>query len=268
MMKYTHFLFIVCSCLYLNMPAQNSYGLVIGINNYFKWSAGKKVKDEDNSKLKGCVQDARAIKQLLVDRFGFVPMQVREVYDFEATEDNIRREIKNLLQRCQPGDVAVVYYSGHGFSFPYLDPISGTQWTEAICTADFNADSQRHYIQGSELAYLFGQFVDKGVTLTALFDCCHSNSTVRLQKPGHNLTGIRKILSPDAWVQLSEPDVNMAENMEFIRYEWILEYGANNLVVECDGQGNTGELTAWLNRHGDATLKNDPDCKGPLTWTH
>lgn len=271
MMKYTHFLLIACCCCSLNLAAQAQYGLVIGINRYYKLVNGQKVLDPENSKLKGCVTDARSIRELLVTRFGFKAANITEIYDFQASEANVRQAIKDLLAKCKPGDVAVVYYSGHGFSFPHIDPQTGTQWAEAICTADFNAipQGQYNYIQGSELASLFGQFVDKGVTLTALFDCCHSNSTVRLKKNQADLTGIRKVLDMSAWKQAKEFDVDFShqvklkETFNIFSVNPLIIAFARDTIVPCDNRNNAVALSDWLNRHGGATGSDDS-----LTWTY
>lgn len=41
---------------------------------------------------------------------------------------------------------------------------------------------------------------------------------------------------------------------------------AQNLTVECDGNGNTNDLMAWLNTHGGASAANA--CSLDLTWTN
>ncbi|KAA5533989.1 gliding motility-associated C-terminal domain-containing protein, partial [Paenimyroides baculatum] len=41
---------------------------------------------------------------------------------------------------------------------------------------------------------------------------------------------------------------------------------ADNLIVECDGNGNNSDLTAWLSSRAGATAKDS--CSGELTWTN
>jgi len=80
----------------------NRYALVIGINDY---------EDRDNIQhLRFAVQDARR-----VDRFfhscGF---DVRTLTDSEATYDSIESRLYEIAERLCPGDVFLLYFSGHG----------------------------------------------------------------------------------------------------------------------------------------------------------
>ena len=45
----------------------------------------------------------------------------------------------------------------------------------------------------------------------------------------------------------------------------VIDTPAANLIVECDGSGNTAELNAWLDSHGGASASDD--CSG-ITWSH
>lgn len=79
--------------------------LLIGINDY------RNVKP-----LEGAVNDVRALRDVLVGRWGFAPQDIRTMVDGEATHANILRELGALQQRSAPGDFVFVYFSGHGTS--------------------------------------------------------------------------------------------------------------------------------------------------------
>lgn len=79
--------------------------LLIGINDY-----------QNVKHLEGTLNDVQALREVLVDRWGFAPQDIRTVLNEEATHDNILRELGALQQRSAPGDFVFVYFSGHGTS--------------------------------------------------------------------------------------------------------------------------------------------------------
>src|ERR1700730_11251390 len=92
-----------------SMKAQNKYALLIGINDYYEV---KGVKSKES--LNGPVNDANAIRSLLISKFGFKNSHIDTVYNGQATRDNIIEALKQKLKQCKPGDMMVFYYSGHG----------------------------------------------------------------------------------------------------------------------------------------------------------
>src|SRR5207247_651543 len=62
-----------------------------------------------------CVEDVAEMRTLLIGSHGFRPSHVSVLVDNGATRDGILRAVrKHLVDRARPGDVAVLYYSGHG----------------------------------------------------------------------------------------------------------------------------------------------------------
>lgn len=79
--------------------------LLVGINEY-----------RNVTPLEGAVNDVQALRDVLVDSWGFAPQDIRTVVNGEATHANILRELGALRQRSSPGDFVFVYFSGHGTS--------------------------------------------------------------------------------------------------------------------------------------------------------
>ncbi|MDH7516406.1 MAG: caspase family protein [Bacteroidota bacterium] len=80
------------------------WAVVIGINDYEHW--------ED---LSYAVNDARAVKDLLIRKFGFRRDHVIELLDAEATLVNIRTMLGGVLpQKTKKGDGLFVFFAGHG----------------------------------------------------------------------------------------------------------------------------------------------------------
>ena len=81
----------------------DSWALVVGINNY---------KNVPN--LNYAVEDALAIKNMLINKYGFSRKNVRYLLDQEATQSNIKKELSNLMKSAGENDRVVFYFAGHG----------------------------------------------------------------------------------------------------------------------------------------------------------
>jgi len=81
----------------------NSWALIIGINDY-----------ENVPDLHYAVEDALAIKNMLINEFNFSRNNVRVLIDKEATQSNINKEMSKLLKSAGVNDRVVFYFAGHG----------------------------------------------------------------------------------------------------------------------------------------------------------
>ncbi len=86
----------------------NSHALLIGINEYAHLP-----KD---TWLSYAVNDVTAMRQVLVDRYGFSPERITVLTNKEASLEGIRRALARLADRhdVQTDDRILVYFSGHG----------------------------------------------------------------------------------------------------------------------------------------------------------
>ena len=87
----------------------NQWLFVIGINSYINWP-----------RLKTAVNDAKAVKDVLLERYYFNKSHVIELYDENATEKNIIKKLRHLAKNVKSDDSLLIYYAGHG----YIDPIT------------------------------------------------------------------------------------------------------------------------------------------------
>ena len=74
--------------------------LCVGINDY----------PYDGSDLNGCVNDATAWAELLIDHYEFAEEEVALLLDAEATQANIMSGLKDLVSGAEPGDVLLEIY--------------------------------------------------------------------------------------------------------------------------------------------------------------
>ena len=84
--------------------------LTIGIDTYLSWP-----------QLKTAVNDAKAVKDVLLKRYHLDPANVVELTDDKATRHNILGAFRDLAKKIKPEDSLLVYYAGHG----HIDPITG-----------------------------------------------------------------------------------------------------------------------------------------------
>tara|TARA_B100001029_G_C15056785_1_gene455010 strand:+ start:1545 stop:2747 length:1203 start_codon:yes stop_codon:yes gene_type:complete len=94
---------IVFSLSLKNDIYDNSYALVIGINDY-----------NEIQNLNYAAEDAFAIKNLLINSYNFSRKNVKTLIDKEATQSNIKRELSNIMKMAGPNDRVVFYFAGHG----------------------------------------------------------------------------------------------------------------------------------------------------------
>lgn len=178
---------LYCLCTLSLSYAQDRRAVIIGINDYY-YKPGVKY---DAICLKGCVNDAKLVKGMLLTRFGFKTNDISEIYNDKASRRNILSKMNQLLAASRRGDIAVIYYSGHGLllknSLSNKDFIQeGSQLmghNQGILTSDIYSDTAS-MIRDHEFSRIANRFIDKGVVLTMIFDCCYSQSLLRGQEDG------------------------------------------------------------------------------------
>ncbi|CAA3017270.1 metacaspase-1-like [Olea europaea var. sylvestris] len=139
----------------------------------------KKSKNE----LKGCINDAKCMKFMLVNRFKFPEASILMLTEEETdpyripTKHNIRMAMFWLVQGCQPGDSLVFHYSGHGSQQRNYtgDEIDG--YDETLCPLDYETQGM---IVDDEINATIVKPLPRGVKLHAVIDACHSGTVLDL----------------------------------------------------------------------------------------
>lgn len=134
----------------------------VGINDY----------PYEDSDLNGCVNDARAWAELLVEHFDFPEENVRILTDSEATKANVVAGIRDLLEDAASGDVLVFTNSSHGTYVPDTD--GDEYYDEALCPYD----TDENLLLDDEMREMFSG-LPEGVSLTVISDSCHSGTVTR-----------------------------------------------------------------------------------------
>lgn len=87
-----------------SVPISGKYwALIIGIDKY-----------KEAPSLETAVNDARTVRDVLTERYGFKRQHVIELFDQQATGSNIQDALFRLTQDAGPEDSIFIYYAGHG----------------------------------------------------------------------------------------------------------------------------------------------------------
>ena len=134
------------------------------------------------AKLDGAFNDATAMKEILIQRFGFEDRNVIVLPNPEqpATADNILQLLQShLIDQAKPGDVSFFYYAGHGSRIK--NRATQNENTSGMDSTIIPADALLGVpdIRSKELARIYAQAPKKGVTLTVILDSCYSGGSFR-----------------------------------------------------------------------------------------
>ncbi len=125
--------------------------------------------------LTGAVNDATAMREMLIARYGFAPDRIRVLVDQEATRAAILAAIEeHLIQPASRGDQVLFYFAGHGSRVVNSRSAEPDGMDETRVPADSRLGVRD--IRDKELARLFHRILDRHARLTVIFDSCYSGS--------------------------------------------------------------------------------------------
>ncbi len=161
--------------------AQLQRALLIGIDHYSP-PAGYTPENANGRSgyinLGGCRNDALAIYSIITSKFGFDQKNIDTLYNESATREGILNATQRLLSESNAGDIAFIYYAGHGSEVRNSLSFEVDKKDQTIVPSDAWKEGVMD-IRDKELSKLFNEFIDKGIKLTVIFDCCHSGSISR-----------------------------------------------------------------------------------------
>jgi len=129
--------------------------LIIGINDY---------QDPKIPKLKTAVNDAKAMSELLVKRYGF---KVKLILNQEATRKTIYQALRDLASSTKPDDSVLIYYAGHGD----LDRTFNDGWWIPV---DAKGGDPATYLDNTQVQKAMSSMQARHVLLIA--DSCYSGT--------------------------------------------------------------------------------------------
>ena len=102
-----------------------------------------------------------------------------------ATLAAIRQAVADLTARVQPGDFVYLHFSGHGSQMPARDPNSELDGLDEIFLPvdigpwNDTASTVPNALVDDEIGQMIQGFRDKGASVWAVFDACHSGTVTR-----------------------------------------------------------------------------------------
>ncbi|CAI9279288.1 unnamed protein product [Lactuca saligna] len=144
--------------------------------------------------LKGCLNDAKYMKYLLIKTFQFPESSIRMLTEEETessripTARNMRTSLSWLIEGCQPGDSLVFHFSGHGSRQRNLNGDELDGYDETLCPLDFETEGM---IIDDEINATIVRPLPLGAKLHAIIDSCHSGTVLdlpflcRMKSTGH-----------------------------------------------------------------------------------
>ncbi|KAK4267992.1 hypothetical protein QN277_024701 [Acacia crassicarpa] len=133
--------------------------------------------------LKGCINNAKCMRHLLINRFNFPESSILMLTEEETdpyripTKYNMRMAMFWLVQGCQPGDSLVFHYSGHGSQQRDYDGDEVDGYDETLCPLDFETQG---VIVDDEINATLVRPLPHGAKLHALIDASHSGTMLDL----------------------------------------------------------------------------------------
>ena len=106
--------------------------VIVGVNEY---------EDPSIPVLKGAENDAREVKEILTQQGEFEVAPDHFLIGRNATYQNVRRALSDLLWKTDPSPVSLFYFSGHGFQDSY----------GAGYIAPWDMEKQRPFVKGIEM---------------------------------------------------------------------------------------------------------------------
>lgn len=151
--------------------AQTTHAVLVGINDYIEFA------DEPGGDLLGAENDARSMRDVLVERWGLAPENTRVLLGREATKEAIRAAVVEwLAPRARPGDLAIFFFAGHGSQVFDLDGDEPDGLDETLAPADVLVASSANDIRDDEFRAWLSEIRTEVVVI---LDSCHSGTATR-----------------------------------------------------------------------------------------
>ncbi|GBG64523.1 hypothetical protein CBR_g45219 [Chara braunii] len=133
--------------------------------------------------LKGCLNDAKCMKYMLTQKFGFneqnIVLLTEEAKDRGRipTKINIMQALYWLMRGVRAGDSLVFHYSGHGSQQKDQTGEEIDGYDETLCPLDFEKNGM---IVDDDLNSTLVRPLPPGAKLHAVIDSCHSGTVLDL----------------------------------------------------------------------------------------
>lgn len=152
------------------VPAR--YAVIVGINDYANFEG------LEGGDLRGAVNDAHSMADVLLGRWGFAPENVRLLLDADASKAGIEEALTGwMASRVRPGDVALFFFAGHGSQTLDMEGDEDDGLDETLAPWDVLPTSAEKDIADDELRVWLEAIPTDQIIVA--FDACHSGTATR-----------------------------------------------------------------------------------------
>jgi len=142
-------------------PWGDYYALLIGINQYQEWP-----------QLRTAVNDAKGLRETLVQRYGFEDKKAILLTDKEATRGKIINDLRKLASTLKDDDNLLVYFAGHG----QLDDLTGVGYWIPVEGKQKDPSS---WVAHSSIKDILCSEKVRGKNIVVVADSCYSGTLLR-----------------------------------------------------------------------------------------
>ncbi|KAF8816853.1 hypothetical protein BYT27DRAFT_6379021 [Phlegmacium glaucopus] len=147
-------------------------------------SKGRRYEESTTSSTEGGItsvhRDVTDMRQVLIDIYCYNAQDITVLTDdgdpenVQPTEENIIKEMGNLVADARPGDRFYFHYSGHGTQLADDNDDEEDGWDECILT------SENTEIRDDTLKKIMVDPLPPGCSFVSVFDACHSGTLLDL----------------------------------------------------------------------------------------
>jgi len=137
------------------------HALIVGINAYKEWNP-----------LQTAVKDAEALKDILIQRYGFRKENVTLRTNSDATRLRLIHDLRNLASNLQNQENLLIYFAGHG----QLDDLTGDGYWIPV---EGKLKDPVTWISHSTIKNILGSEKVRGKNIVIIADSCYSGSLLR-----------------------------------------------------------------------------------------
>mmetsp|Transcript_18392 Transcript_18392/g.51268 ORF Transcript_18392/g.51268 Transcript_18392/m.51268 type:complete len:301 (-) Transcript_18392:752-1654(-) len=148
----------------------------------------------------GCINDVKNIKSFFQKNYQLDEVMVltddksaEPETKYPPTRANILNAFKWLIRGAKPGDSLLLHYSGHGGKVKNHDGTEASGYDQTLIPLDH---AKAGHILDDDVHDALCRKLPKGTRLTAIFDCCHSETIMDLPYV-YNVDGNLDIIESD-----------------------------------------------------------------------
>lgn len=134
-----------------------------------------------DGELSGCWNDVKNMTDYIKDVHDFEEENITTLLDdgehTDPTKENILAAYAKLVSESEEGDIVFCHFSGHGGKLRDDNGDEDDGFDESLVPLDYSSAGQ---IRDDDLFKQLVCAMPKGVTMTCVFDCCHSGTVLDL----------------------------------------------------------------------------------------